>query len=84
MADGMVFEEGSDNVFADLGFPDAAERLIKAELAMRSARSEQPTQASTAAQFGMDEPEVTEVWRNSLPGLRTNNQHRLRSHGLDD
>ncbi len=50
-------EEGSGNVFADVGLPDAEERLAKAELAMRIAtaiRSRRLTQAAVAALFEID------------------------------
>jgi predicted XRE-type DNA-binding protein len=63
-AEGLVFEEGSDNVFAEPGLPDAAERLTKADLAMRVAtalRMQRLTQATAADRLGIDEREVSRL-----------------------
>jgi predicted XRE-type DNA-binding protein len=54
--------EGSGNVFADLGFPDAEERLAKAELAQKIASTLQKrrlTQVQAAVVLGVDQPKVS-------------------------
>ncbi len=74
MTEEVGFEEGSDNVFADLGLPDAAERLTKADLAMRIAeaiRAKRLTQAKTAALLGIDQPKVSRLLRGQLSGFST-------------
>ena len=55
MSDDITIEEGSGNVFADLGLPNPEERLAKADLVMRiaeSIRARRLTQAKAAALFG--------------------------------
>lgn len=37
MSDDITVEESSDNVFADLGYPDSEEALVKSRLAQRIA-----------------------------------------------
>jgi predicted XRE-type DNA-binding protein len=67
-------EEGSGNVFADLGLPDAAERLTKADLAMRIAdaiRGRRLTQAKAASLFGIDQPKISRLLRGQLSGFST-------------
>jgi predicted XRE-type DNA-binding protein len=60
---------GSGNVFADLGLPDADDRLAKAELAheicslIRSARL---TQVQAARRLGVDQPKVSALLRGRL------------------
>ncbi len=74
MTEGLVFEEGGDNVFAAMGLPDAAERLTKADLAMRIAgtiRAKRLTQAKTAALLGIDQPKVSRLLRGQLVGFST-------------
>jgi predicted XRE-type DNA-binding protein len=51
--------EGSGNVFADLGFPNADELLAKAELAIRITdilRRRRLTQVQAAEILGVDQP----------------------------
>ena len=62
---------GGDNVFADLGLPEADERLAKAELAIRieeliAARG--LTQAQAAAVMGIAQPDVSNIVRGRLRG----------------
>jgi predicted XRE-type DNA-binding protein len=67
-----VIEIGSGNVFADLGFEDAEERLLKAELATRIAQLIQNkswTQAQTAERTGLDQPKVSRLLRGQLSGF---------------
>ena len=60
------------NVFADLGFRDAEERLLKAKLAYEIAQLiEQKgwTQTQTAARTGLDQPKVSHLLRGRLSGF---------------
>ena len=72
MTDPIEFEESSGNVFADIGLPDAEERLAKAELALRIievVRARRLTQGSTAKLFGIDQPKVSRLLRGQLSGF---------------
>ncbi len=74
MKDRIKVEEGSGNVFADIGLPDAEERLAKAELALRIAdaiRARGLTQTRVAALFGIDQPKVSRLLRGRLAGFST-------------
>ena len=65
-------ELGSGNVFADLGFPDADQRLLKARLATKIAELiEQKgwTQRQTAERVGLDQPKVSHLLRGRLSGF---------------
>ena len=53
-----------DNVFADLGFADAAERKLRVQLAMRLNEliaEHRFAQAKVAALFGIPQPHVSEL-----------------------
>ena len=65
-------ETGSGNVFADLGFRDAEERLLKAKLATKIAQLIEKkgwTQAQTAERTGLDQPKVSHLLRGRLSGF---------------
>lgn len=65
-------EPSGGNVFADLGFADAEERMLKAQLATRIAQLiEQKgwTQARTAERIGLDQPKVSHLLRGRLSGF---------------
>jgi len=67
-------EEGSGNVFADLGLPGAEERLTKADLAMQiteAIRARRLTQAKAAALFDIDQPKISRLIRGQLSGFST-------------
>ena len=67
-------EPSSGNVFADLGLPNAAGRLAKAELAHRICEiiaERRLTQARAAALFGVDQPKVSALVRGKLAGFST-------------
>lgn len=56
------YVEGTGNVFADLGFADAEERLAKAVLAQKIAMilgKKRLTQVQAAAVLGVDQPKVS-------------------------
>src|ERR1700723_1376745 len=59
--------EGSGNVFADLGLPNADQELIKARLTLQIARiikSRGLTQAEAAKILGIQQPHVSALTRN--------------------
>lgn len=65
-------QHGSGNVFADLGFEDAEERLLKAELATKIAQLIEKkgwTQAQTAERTALDQPKVSRLLRGQLSGF---------------
>lgn len=62
----------SGNVFADLGFQDAEERLLKAKLATKIAQLIERkgwTQAQTAQRTALDQPKVSRLLRGQLSGF---------------
>lgn len=64
-------EVGSGNVFADLGFPDAEEMLVKARLVHeidRIVTSRGLTQAKTAKLLGIEQPDVSNLLRGRMRG----------------
>jgi predicted XRE-type DNA-binding protein len=67
--DGVEITEGSDNVFADLGLPDADSLLAKAELARQVAeaiRVRKLTQGRAAELMGVSQPRVSDLLRGRL------------------
>lgn len=74
MKDDFKLEEGSGNVFADLGLPNPEERLTKADLAMQitaTIRTRRLTQAKSAALFGIDQPKISRLLSGQLSGFST-------------
>lgn len=64
--------DSSGNVFADLGFQDAEELLLKAKLATKIAQLIEKkgwTQAQTAQQILLDQPKVSRLLRGQLSGF---------------
>jgi predicted XRE-type DNA-binding protein len=62
----------SGNVFADLGFQDAEERLLKVKLTTKIAQLIEKkgwTQAQTAERTGLDQPKVSRLLRGQLSGF---------------
>jgi predicted XRE-type DNA-binding protein len=65
-------EISSGNVFADLGFEDSEERLLKAKLASKIAQLIEEkgwTQAQTATRTALDQPKVSRLLRGQLSGF---------------
>lgn len=65
-------EPSSGNVFADLGFADADERMLKAQLAVKIAEMIERkgwTQAHAAEMIGFDQPKVSHLLRGRLSGF---------------
>lgn len=62
----------SGNVFADLGFKNSEERLLKAKLATKIAQLIEKkgwTQAQTAQRTALDQPKVSKLLRGQLSGF---------------
>lgn len=64
--------EGSGNVYADLGYPDAEEMLVKAKLVRKISeivRSKGLTQIETARILGLTQPKVSALLRGQFRGI---------------
>ncbi len=62
----IAVEFGSGNVFADLGLPNAEERLAKSMMAHRIAEliaDRGLTQVQAAARLGIDQPKISSLLR---------------------
>lgn len=71
------YEASTGNVYADLGFADAAEMLAKARLVAQVGRIIQArklTQAQAAELLGIDQPKVSALLRGHFKGY---SQERL-------
>lgn len=65
-------QSSSGNVFADLGFEDSEQRLLKAKIASKIAQLIQQkgwTQAETAERIRLDQPKVSRLLRGQLSGF---------------
>lgn len=63
---------GTDNVFADLGYPDAADRQTKLRLAYainEIIKKQRWTQAEAARRIGTGQPKVSALARYRLEGI---------------
>jgi len=80
-------ERSSGNVFEDLGVPESAEMLAKAELAARIAEiisERRLTQAGAAKVLGIDQPSVSDLVRGRLRGFSSDRLFRfLNALGRD-
>jgi predicted XRE-type DNA-binding protein len=68
----MEIEEGSTNVYADLGRPDADEMLVKAQLAAKIADTinrRRLTQIEAAELIGMPQPKLSGLLRGQFRGI---------------
>ena len=68
----ILVGESSGNVFADLGFPDAEERLLKAQLTFEIAqliKKKGMTQAEVAKRTALDQPKVSRLLNGHLSGF---------------
>ena len=77
--DGRV-TQSSGNVFGDMGFEDADELLIKADLAIAIAaliKQRSLTQAAAAKVLGVDQPKVSRLVRGDLYGFSIDQLIRL-------
>lgn len=70
--DDIAVTEGSDNVFADLGLPEADEELAKAELASlirQVVKRRRLTQAEAAMLTSLDQPKISALINGRLAGF---------------
>ena len=70
--DGIEIHEGSGNVYADLGYPNADEMQIKAKLVSKIAdivRDRGLTQAQTGKILGLTQPKVSALLRGQFRGI---------------
>jgi predicted XRE-type DNA-binding protein len=83
----VAIERSSGNVFADLGLPQSAEMLARAELASRIAEiiaERRLTQAGAAKVLGIDQPSVSDLVRGRLRGFSSDRLFRfLNALGRD-
>jgi predicted XRE-type DNA-binding protein len=65
----FVIEEGSTNVYADLGFPDASAMLRKAQIVSEMShtiKTRRWTQEAVAAELQIDSSEVSRITRGKF------------------
>lgn len=70
--DDIEMHKGSGNVYADLGYPDAEEMLVKARLVTKIAeivRKKGLTQIETASVLGLTQPKVSALLRGQFRGV---------------
>lgn len=68
----MEIEEGSTNVYADLGRPDAEEMLVKAQLASKISeiiKRRRLTQNEASELIGMPQPKLSGLLRGQFRGV---------------
>ncbi|MGI4861932.1 MAG: helix-turn-helix domain-containing protein [Janthinobacterium lividum] len=68
----IEFEEGSGNVYADLGMPDAEEMLVKAQLATKIGeiiKRRRWTQQQAAEVLGVTQPKLSKMLRGQFRGI---------------
>src|ERR1039457_5235369 len=74
---GIPIEQGSGNVYADLGYADSESMLVKAELAAKIAeiiRRRALTQTDAAKILGLTQPKVSALLKGRFRGI---SEHRL-------
>ena len=68
----VTVEEGSTNVYADLGYADAAEMQRKSQLAgeiSRAIKARRLTQVGAAALLGIDQSKISRITRGQFRGV---------------
>lgn len=71
-AESILIEEGSDNVYADLGYPDAEEMQVKAGLAGEIGqiiKRRHLTQQQAAELLGMPQSKLSGMLRGQFRGI---------------
>lgn len=66
--------EGSGNVFADLGMPDATAEFVKAQLTFQIGKRIKAlglTQTAAAARLGISQPDVSRLMKHRPTGFST-------------
>ena len=72
MSNDTIIQDGSGNVFADLGIENADEYMAKSELAaeiLRIVQRRRLTQAEAAKLLGIRQPKVSDLLRGRLDGF---------------
>jgi predicted XRE-type DNA-binding protein len=72
VAIGAAVEEGSGNVYADLGYADSESMLVKAELAAKIGEILQRralTQADAARILGLTQPKISALLKGRFRGI---------------
>lgn len=72
VSENLVVYAGSRNVYADLGYPDADEMLVKAQLVSKIAEIIQRrglTQVQAAKLLGLTQPKVSALLRGQFRGF---------------
>ena len=70
--DGTEVHEGSGNVYRDLGYQDADEMLVKAQLVAKISeiiRSQELTQVEAARILGVTQPKLSGLLRGQFRGV---------------
>jgi predicted XRE-type DNA-binding protein len=76
----IAMTAGSGNVFADLGFPEPAEELAKAQLVMhiqQAIKRRRLTQVSAACLMGIDQPKVSALLNGRVANFSSERLMRL-------
>lgn len=83
----IAFEVGGDNIFADIGVPNAEEELTKAELAWEIdhiIKKRKLTQEKAAKIMGINQPKVSALLHRKLSGFSVERlMHFLNQLGQD-
>ena len=69
---GISVEKGSGNVYADLGFPDSEDMLVKAQLVTKVAeiiRQRRLTQKEAAKLLRLTQPKISRLLRGQFRGI---------------
>lgn len=72
LSDEIIWEEGSDNVFSDLGFENSEEMLAKAKLTLyinQLIKQKKLTQVEAAKLLGVDQAKISHLHRGRLAGF---------------
>lgn len=72
--------EGSGNVFADLGLPDAEELLVKSQIVVElhsAIKARKLTQTAAAKLIGIAQPDLSNVLRGRFRGYSTERLMRM-------
>ena len=68
----MKIEKGSNNIYADIGMPDAGKMLVKAHLAAKIGeivKQRHLTQQQAAEILGMTQPKLSNMLRGQFRGI---------------
>ncbi|MCL2658875.1 MAG: helix-turn-helix domain-containing protein [Betaproteobacteria bacterium] len=68
----IEIEEGSGNVYADLGMPDADEMIVKAQLASKIGeiiKARKWNQSQAAEVLGLTQPKLSKMLRGQFRGI---------------